>query len=101
MSVVDYSQFILSLLFVLGLIGAAAFVARRLGLAQTTKPAAGQRRLSIIESLALDGKRRLLLVRRDDVEHLVILGPSTEVVVERNIRCSSVAVSASEVIHEN
>jgi flagellar protein FliO/FliZ len=101
MSAVDYSQFVLSLLFVLGLIGAVAFVARRFGLAQTTRPAGGRRRLSVIESLALDGKRRLLLVRRDDVEHLVILGPATEAVLERNIRCSSVAAGASEVIHEN
>jgi flagellar protein FliO/FliZ len=101
MNLVEYAQYVLSLLFVLGLIGAAAFAARRFGLAQTTTPAAGQRRLSIIESLALDGKRRLLLVRRDDVEHLVILGPATEAVVERTIRCSSAVTGASEVIHEH
>lgn len=100
MSAVDYSQFILSLLFVLGLIGVAAFLARRFGLAQTTRPASGRRRLAAVETLALDGKRRLLLVRRDDVEHLVILGPSTETVVERNIRCPSGAPSAFEVTHE-
>ncbi len=100
MSAVDYSQFILSLLFVLGLIGVAAFLARRFGLAQTTKPAGGRRRLATVETLALDGKRRLLLVRRDDVEHLVILGPSSETIVERNIRCLSGAPSAIEVTHE-
>lgn len=100
MSAVDYSQFILSLLFVLGLIGVAAFLARRFGLAQTAKPAGGRRRLATVETLALDGKRRLLLVRRDDVEHLVILGPSSETVVERNIRCLSGAPSAIEVTHE-
>lgn len=100
MSAVDYSQFVLSLLFVLGLIGVAAFLARRFGLAQTTRPTSGRRRLAAVETLALDGKRRLLLVCRDDVEHLVILGPSTETVVERNIRCASGAPSAFEVTHE-
>ena len=47
----------------------------------------GQRgsRLSIVDMLAVDGKRRLLLIRRDDVEHLVMLGPNSETVVERGI----------------
>jgi len=100
MSAVDYGQFILSLLFVLGLIGVAAFLARRFGLVQTTRPASGRRRLATVETLVLDGKRRLLLIRRDDVEHLVILGPSTETVVERNLRCPSGAPGAFEVTHE-
>ena len=100
MSAVDYGQFILALLFVLGLIGVAALLARRSGLAQTIRPAGGRRRLATVETLTLDGKRRLLLIRRDEVEHLVILGPSTETVVERNIRCPSGAPSAFEVIHE-
>ena len=100
MSAVDYGQFILSLLFVLGLIGVAAFLARRFGLVQTTRPASGRRRLATVETLVLDGKRRLLLIRRDDVEHLVILGPSTETVVERNLRCPSGAPSTFEVTHE-
>jgi len=100
MSGFDYGWTILSLLFVLGLFGVAAFLAGRFGLVQTTKPAGSRRRLATVETLALDGKRRLLLIRRDDVEHLVILGPSTETVVERNIPCPSGAPSAFEVIHE-
>lgn len=99
MSVADYSQFILALLFVLGLIGVAALLARRFGLSPTARPAGGRRRLAMVECLPLDGKRRLLLVRRDDVEHLVILGPSTETVVERNIGRSSDAARAFEVTH--
>ena len=77
MNPTDYLQFVLALLFVLGLIGLAAMLARRFGLAPTVRPDRGPRRLAVVESIALDGKRRLLLLRRDGVEHLVILGPSS------------------------
>ncbi len=43
------------------------------------------RRLSVIDSAPIDSKRQLVLVRRDDVEHLVIVGGSHEVVVETGI----------------
>lgn len=47
---------------------------------------AGQkRRLRIVEMTALDHRRRLVLIRRDDREHLVILGPAGETVVETGI----------------
>jgi hypothetical protein len=34
----------------------------------------------------VDSHRRLVLVRRDDVEHLLLIGGPTDVVVERDIR---------------
>ena len=46
------------------------------------------RRLSVVEVLMLDTRRRLVLVRRDDVEHLILLGATTETVIERGIRVS-------------
>jgi flagellar protein FliO/FliZ len=85
MTLTSYLQFALALLFVLALIGAVALVARRLGLGHAARPAGRRRRLSVEEVLPLDGKRRLVLLRRDSVEHLVILGPSSETVVERGI----------------
>src|SRR5690606_36399351 len=35
---------------------------------------------------AVDSHRRLILIRRDDVEHLILIGGPTDVVVEQNIR---------------
>ncbi|MBK8208566.1 MAG: FliO/MopB family protein [Rhodospirillales bacterium] len=99
MNIVDYGQFVLALLFVLGLIGAAALLARRFGLAQTVRPQGERRRLAVVESLAIDGKRRLLLVRRDDVEHLLILAPATETVIERSIRPFPVTDAVCEASH--
>lgn len=44
-----------------------------------------RRRLKVVEFLPLDHRRRLVLVRRDDREHLIVLGPQGETVVETDI----------------
>ena len=78
-----YLRFVLALVFVLALIGLVAWLARRFGLAGAAAlPRGRQRRLAVVESLAVDGKRRLVLVRRDDVEHLILLGTGPDMVVE-------------------
>jgi flagellar protein FliO/FliZ len=80
-------RFILALLFVLALIGLFAWAARRFGLTGRLGPAIGKaRRLRIVEVAPLDPKTRLVLLRRDDVEHLVLVGPGGGLVVESGIR---------------
>lgn len=44
-----------------------------------------ERRLGIIEQANVDGRRRLLLIRRDNVEHLIMTGGPVDVVVETGI----------------
>jgi hypothetical protein len=39
----------------------------------------------VIDAAAIDARRRLVLIRRDNVEHLLIIGGPTDVVVEQNI----------------
>ncbi|MBL4890346.1 MAG: flagellar biosynthetic protein FliO [Rhizobiaceae bacterium] len=55
-------------------------------------------RLGVTEAAIVDDKRRLVLVRRDNVEHLVLIGGSSDVLVERNIVRVQPATSASEPI---
>lgn len=43
------------------------------------------RRLSVVDSLAIDPKRHLLIVRRDNVEHVLLVGGPQDVVVESGI----------------
>jgi hypothetical protein len=43
------------------------------------------RRIGVIESVQLDGKRSIKLVRRDNIEHLVLVGRRNDVVIEPNI----------------
>lgn len=41
-----------------------------------------QPRLAVLDAAAVDSRRRLVLVRRDNVEHLILIGGPTDVVVE-------------------
>jgi len=82
-----YAKFVLALLFVLGLIGLLALAAKRwgLGLPQAQVRRGKAKRLNIVEVANLDTKRRLILIKRDDVEHLIILGHNGETLVETGI----------------
>ena len=43
------------------------------------------RRLALVDSLVLDQKRTLLIIRRDNVEHLLLVGGGQDLVVETGI----------------
>jgi len=78
-----YFKFLLALLFVLGLIGCLAWAARRFGLAGRLTPNTGKaRRLAVVEVMPLDARRRLVLLRRDDTEYLVLLGGGADLHLE-------------------
>lgn len=78
-----YLRFALALILVLGLIALLAWLLRRFGMG--VKMTKG-RRLGIVEAQMLGPRHRLMLIRRDDVEHLVIVGPASETVIEGGIR---------------
>ncbi len=77
----------IALLIVLALIGLATWLVRRFGGSALGSSANRGRmpRLAVIDAAAVDGRRRLVLVRRDNVEHLLMIGGPTDVVVEPNI----------------
>lgn len=86
MEFTTYFRFLLVLIFVVGLIGLIAWSVRRFGVLRgTIRPQAGARRIEIIESAPIDAKRRLLLVRRDDTEHLILLSATGELLIEGGI----------------
>ena len=79
--------FVFAFVAVLALIGLAAWLVRRfagnrLG-ANTNR--GRMPRLAVIDAAAVDGRRRLVLVRRDNIEHLLMIGGPTDIVVEPNI----------------
>jgi hypothetical protein len=57
------------------------FGANRLGNAARGR----QPRLAVIDAATVDGRRRLVLIRRDNVEHLLMIGGPSDLVVEPNI----------------
>ena len=44
-----------------------------------------EKRLDVVEQINVDGRRRLLLIRRDDIEHLIMTGGPVDVVIETGI----------------
>ncbi len=87
MDTIDFPRFILAFALVIGMIGLLAMFLRRYG--QTAKSLLGGgdtgSRLQVMEMRYLDPKRKLVLVKRDGVEHLLLIGDGQSVVVESNI----------------
>jgi flagellar protein FliO/FliZ len=76
MALGDFLRAFFALVITLGLVGMVAVAARRFGpewMVRLQRPRS-ERRLAIVESLHLDPQRRLVLVRMDDRERLLLLG---------------------------
>jgi flagellar protein FliO/FliZ len=80
-------RFFIAFMVVLGLMGTCAWLIQRFrGTGLTAIANRGrQPRLAVIDSANVDGRRRLILVRRDNVEHLLMIGGPTDVLVEPSI----------------
>lgn len=76
MDVIEFIRALAALAFTLGLIGLAAWALRKYGPDAISRAVAARqdRRLKVVESLALDPTRRLLVVSLDGEERLVLLG---------------------------
>ena len=81
-------KMIFALLFVLGLMGGLYLILKKLGLSGHVQNAGAKKRLKVVESVPIDPRRRLVIIQRDDVQHLVIVGPNSETVVETDIPLS-------------
>lgn len=79
MDLLDWARSLFALIATLALIVGAAYAARRLGMLQPQGQ--GPRRMQITESLMLDPRRRMVIVRVDEREHVLLLGPAGDVVV--------------------
>ncbi|WP_420134760.1 flagellar biosynthetic protein FliO [Rhodopseudomonas sp.] len=90
-------MFFFAFLAVLAMIGAAAWLVRRFaGNRLGTHTKSGRMpRLAVIDAAAVDGRRRLVLVRRDNVEHLLMIGGPSDVVIETAIVRANPAREAS------
>jgi flagellar protein FliO/FliZ len=80
------AKFFIAFAVVLALIGLTAWLVRRFGANRLGGGTRGrQPRLAVIDAATVDGRRRLVLIRRDNIEHLLMIGGPTDVVVEQNI----------------
>ena len=85
MNFLDLLRALFALAVTLGIIGLAAWAARRYAPQLLAKLSAerGERRMQVVETLVLDPARRLVLVRVDDEERLILLGEGRELIEPR------------------
>jgi flagellar protein FliO/FliZ len=84
----DFLRVLIALLVVLGLLALLNYLVRRYGHAlglPTIPQVKGARRLQIVEMLPLDPRNKIVLVRRDNTEHLLVIGATNTQVIEQNI----------------
>lgn len=85
MDMANYIRTVAALVLVLGMIVGVLWLLRRFGVPGMVPRLPANRRLAVIETIAVDSRRRLVLVRRDNREHLLLLGTTGDVLVETNI----------------
>ncbi|MCX5497046.1 flagellar biosynthetic protein FliO [Kaistia dalseonensis] len=85
------AQFAITLLIVLVLVFIVFWLIRRFtgGRFGNTATRGRQPRLSVLDALPIDPHRRLLLIRRDNVEHLILVGGTSDLVIEAAIHRSA------------
>lgn len=85
----DILTYLLLIVLVAGALIAAALVVR--SYMSGASPLDGffgpkpDKRLDVVEHASVDGRRRLVLVRRDNVEHLIMTGGPVDLVIETGI----------------
>jgi len=81
-----FAQYVITLVVVLLLVGLIAWLVRHYTRGSAGNGARGRLpRLAIVDALPIDSRRRLVLVRRDNIEHLILIGGTSDVVVEPGI----------------
>ncbi len=93
--IMEILSYIGSFLFVIALIGIGAWFLKNylMGTEGNSVSLFGnkeRKRIGVVESANVDGRRKLLLIRRDDKEHLIMTGGPVDVLIENGISGSSV-----------
>jgi hypothetical protein len=86
----DFLVYFALFALVIAVIGVVVWLFKNM-LSGTGSAAAGllrarERRLGIQETASIDGRRRLILIRRDDVSHLIMTGGPVDLVIETGIQ---------------
>lgn len=86
----NYLTMIIALAIVLVLIVLAVWLIKLVGDASRTVGRGRHRRLMIVDSIAIDNKRQAVIVRRDETEHLIVIGGPNDLLVESGFEAPAV-----------
>jgi flagellar protein FliO/FliZ len=84
MDLIDVARYFGALILVMGLLGVAWLATKRYGVPGVIQRQS-LRRLSVVETMMIGSRYKLLLVKRDGTEHLVMMGPQGASVIESGI----------------
>ena len=102
MDLSDYTRFIFAFAFVIGLIWAVAKAARTLGLDKKLRGITGaQGRLQLLDVLFLDPKRKVVLLRADARDYVLLLSGETALVIDTLPDTTASRGQASEQNHQD
>src|SRR4051812_48749938 len=88
---------LLAFVLVLVLIGVIAWAIRRIAKERSGSAArTRQPRLAVLDTVAVDARRQLVIIRRDNIEHLLMIGGGSDLVIETNIVRGSPANAGRE-----
>ena len=80
------AQYVITLVVILALVVLVIWLVRRYAAGNISTSTRGRLpRLAIVDALAVDNRHRLVLIRRDNVEHLVLIGGTTDLLIEPSI----------------
>jgi flagellar protein FliO/FliZ len=96
---ISWLRILMAFAIVFGLMGLLAYGLKYISTRGIKLPGMTMRnqRLHIVESMTLDVRRRLVIVRRDDVEHLLLLGVNQDIVVESDLTRNQPAATTSAI----
>jgi hypothetical protein len=88
----DIIYYVIAFVFVIALIAIGARLLKGTMNKGNSKAASFLRgrdkRLGVVEAASVDGRRKLILLRRDDVEHLIMTGGPVDMLIESGIHSS-------------
>ena len=94
------AQYVIAFAIILALVALFGVVLRkltgsRLMISGQDRGRSRQPRLGVVDIYDLDRQRQLVLLRRDNVEHLLLIGGPSDIVIEQNIvrACLETAVN--------
>jgi flagellar protein FliO/FliZ len=83
---------LLAFVVILIFIGVIAWVIRRIARGRRGSAArTRQPRLAVLDTIMVDTRRQLVIIRRDNIEHLLMIGGGSDLVIETNIVRASTA----------
>ena len=93
MDLIDIARYFGALILVMGLLGVAWLATKRYGVPGVIQRQS-LRRLSVVETMMIGSRYKLLLLKRDGTEHLVLMGPQGASVIETGIETPMAPVAA-------